>query len=150
MATNNNILEDDIQILMNQTLIDRELAKIILKKNNGDLVESIYEIETTNIISEIKENKQIEKKITEEDDNLEEEVNLNKESLVNYRQIVDEKDSIYTKKSEEKEKKKKREKLIQEKLEKGESIDDLIEKKLSNEELYYMRQKGNLTSIQVL
>lgn len=136
------ITEEDISILISQTNIDRELAKKILIENKGDIVECIIKIEKNEIGGNDKEE--------EEEDKVEEEVILNKENLIDYRNIVDSKDDIYNIKSEEKEKKKKKEKLIQERQEKGESIDNLVDKELSIEELYYIKNKGNLTSIRVL
>ena len=136
------ITEEDISILISQTNIDRKLAKKLLIKNKGDIVECIIKIEKNEIGDNDKEE--------DEEDKVEEEVILNKENLIDYRNIVDNKDDIYNIKSEEKEKKKKKEKLIQERQEKGESIDDLVDKELSIEELYYIKNKGNLTSIRVL
>ena len=136
------ITEEDITILISQTNIDRELAKKLLIENKGDIVECIIKIEK----NEIGDNDNDK----EEEEKVEEEVILNKENLIDYRNIVDSKDDIYNIKSEEKEKKKKKEKLIQERQEKGESIDDLVDKELSIEELYYIKNKGNLTSIRVL
>ena len=45
MATNNQISEDDIKILMDQSNINREIAKRLLKDNSGDIVECIIKIE---------------------------------------------------------------------------------------------------------
>ena len=74
----------------------------------------------------------------------------NRDNLSEYRNIIDEKDTIYNYKSEQKEKQKKKNKLIEEKREKGESVDDLLEEKLSNEDIYYSGKKGNFNNIRVL
>jgi hypothetical protein len=141
--SNIEITEEDIEILMSQTNINRDLAKELLIKNKGDIVECIVKLEKNeNVESETQENTN--------DDKVEEEVKLDQKNLRDYRKIVDNKDVIYNKKSEEKEERKRKQKLIQERQEKGESIDDLVEKHLSTEELYYLKNKGNLTSIRVL
>lgn len=155
MATNNQISEDDIKILMDQTNINREIAKRLLKDNSGDIVECIIKIETENILEKYNNLDKVEieedntNEIDEEDKAIGE-VILNNTNLEKYRKIVDNKDNIYNEHAEKKEKIKKREKLIQERKEKGESVDDLLEKKMSCEDLYYLRNKGNLTSIRVL
>lgn len=148
MSTSNQISEEDIKILIEQTGIEREIAKKILKDNKGDIVECIIKIETTDIIE--KYNSDTKDIDIEDDDKVDDEVILSRENLKIYREIVDEKDIIYTKKADEKEEKKRKQKLIHEKQENGESIDDLVEKKISSEELYFLRNKGNLTSIQIL
>ena len=128
--SNIEITEEDIEILMSQTNINRDLAKELLIKNKGDIVECIVKLEKNeNVESETQENTN--------DDKVEEEVKLDQKNLRDYRKIVDNKDVIYNKKSEEKEERKRKQKLIQERQEKGESIDDLVEKHLSTEELYY-------------
>ena len=145
--SNIEITEEDIEILMSQTNINRNLAKELLIKNKGDIVECIVKLEKNEINNE---NKESEIQENTNDDKVEEEVRLDQKNLRDYRKIVDNKDFIYNKKSEEKEERKRKQKLIQERQEKGESIDDLVEKHLSTEELYYLKNKGNLTSIRVL
>ena len=132
--SNIEITEEDIEILMSQTNINRDLAKELLIKNKGDIVECIVKLEKNEINNE---NKESETQENTNDDKVEEEVRLDQKNLRDYRKIVDNKDVIYNKKSEEKEERKRKQKLIQERQEKGESIDDLVEKHLSTEELYY-------------
>ena len=145
-----SITEEDIQILIDQTDIDKELAKKLLQHNRGDLVESIIQIQTNEIPNFDKE-KDYEYK---EEDDIEEERHLVdtsvKKNLEEYRDIVDQKDVIYNQKSIEKEEKKKLQKKIEELKEQGKEYNHLLEKKPSNEELYYMTVKGNFNSILVL
>ena len=82
---------------------------------------------------------------------IEKEVDVsNKQNLEEYRDIVDSKDTIYNYKAQQKEERKKKNKLIQEKLEKGESVEDLEEKKMCNETIYYSFRKGKINNIKVL
>ena len=142
MATKTIISEEDLSILMSQTSINRDKAKEILMKYNGDVVKSILSLEDNYCLEENKK---------EKEDEIEKEVDLsNNENLVDYRNIVDVNDDIYNKVSEKKELEKKKQKEIQEKMDKGESVDHLLEKKLSIEELYYLQNKGNFTSIRIL
>ena len=90
-----SITEEDIQILIDQTGIDKELAKNILQHNRGDLVESIIQIQTNEIpdFEKEKEYQYKEENDIEEDRHL---VDTNvKENLEEYRYIVDQKDIIY-------------------------------------------------------
>ena len=132
---NYQITQEDIEILCSQTLITTENAKKILKKNKGDIIRSILDIEQKNIDLEIEE-KEIKK-----NDNIEKDVNTKiKENLEEYRTIVDEKDTIYQKIQEEKEKKKEKE---------SKGIEDIT---FCNEKKYFIkRQKeGEINIIQVL
>jgi len=105
---NYQITQEDIEILCSQTLITTEKAKKILKKNKGDIIQSILDIEQKNIDLD---NLEIEEKEIKKNDNIEKDVNTKiKENLEEYRSIVDEKDTIYQKIQEEKEKKKKKKK----------------------------------------
>lgn len=143
-----SVNEEDIKILMEQTDIDKEMAKKLLLHNKGDLVESIIQIHNNEI-----PDFNLQKEFNEEQDILEKEhiVDVsNQENLKEYREIVDEKDTIYNYKSIEKEKQKKLQKQIEELKEQGKEYNHLLEKKPDNEELYYMAMKGSLTSILVL
>ena len=140
--------EQDLEILIEQTDIDKELAKKLLLKYDGDIVNCIINVQNTeNPYDLIKETNY---EYNEEDDidETEVEVKMNKENLEEYRKIVDNKDVIYNKIKEEKEEKKKKNKEKQEKLEKGEKIEE--ETPLNNEEVYYSLKKKNFTSIKVL
>jgi hypothetical protein len=141
--------EEDIQILIDQTSISRELAKKLIIYKGGDIVESILELENNSNLEELeKKLLQINKHI---DDDEEKEVDTSKrENLVSYRDIVDEKDNIYNYKSEQKKKRKEKARLIQEKRDKGESTEELEEKKLCNESLYYSFRNNNINNIKVL
>ena len=143
-----SVNDDDIKILMEQTDIDKEMAKKLLIHNKGDLVESIIQIHNNEIPGFNSK-----KEFNEEKDILEEEhiVNVtNSENLKEYRKIVDEKDTIYNFKSNQKEKQKILQKQIEELKEQGKEYEHLLEKKPDNEELYYMAMKGSLNSILVL
>ena len=129
---NYQITQEDIEILCSQTLITNENAKTLLKKNKGDIIQSILDIEQKNIDLEIEE-----KKITK-NDNIEKDVNTKiKENLEEYRTIIDEKDTIYQKIQDEKEKKE------------SKGIEDIT---FCNEKKYFIkRQKeGEINVIQVL
>jgi hypothetical protein len=129
---NYQITQEDIEILCSQTLITTENAKTLLKKNKGDIIQSILDIEQKNIDLEIEE-----KKITK-NDNIEKDVNIKiKENLEEYRTIVDEKDTIYQKIQDEKEKKERK------------GIEDI---NFCNEKKYFIkRQKeGEINLIRVL
>ena len=108
-----SITEEDIQILIDQTGIGKELAKKLLQYNRGNLVESIIQIQT-NEIPDFEKEKLFEYK---EENDIEEERHLVdtsiKENLEEYRDIVDQKDVIYNKKSIEKEEQKKLQKKIE-------------------------------------
>jgi len=134
---NYQITQEDIKILCYQTLITAENAKKILKKNKGDIIQSILDIEQKNIDLD---NLEIEEKEITKNDNIEKDVNTKiKENLEEYRNIVDEKNTIYQKIQEEKEKKK----------EKSKGIEDIT---FCNEKKYFLkRQKeGEINIIQVL
>lgn len=142
------INNEDIEILIEQTGIDKDLAKKILLHNKGNLVESIIQIHNNEL-----PDFDSQKVYTEEQDNLEKEIIIDTskiENLKEYREIVDEKDTIYNFKSNEKEKQKNLQKKIEELKEQGKEYEHLLQKKPDNEELYYMSMKGNLTSILVL
>jgi len=129
---NYQITQEDIEILCSQTLITNENAKTLLKKNKGDIIQSILDIEQKNIDLEIEE-----KKITK-NDNIEKDVNTKiKENLEEYRTIVDEKDTIYQKIQDEKEKKERK------------CIEDI---NFCNEKKYFIKRKkeGEINIIQVL
>ena len=141
----NKMSNEDIQILIDQTNINRDLAKKLLLYKGGDIVESILEIENNSNLEELEE-KISKHKIYHHDDEEEKEVDTSiRQNLVKYRDIVDEKDTIYNYKSEQKKKRKEKARLIQERKEKGESTEDLEEKKLCNEDLYYSFRKNNIT-----
>lgn len=143
------MLEEDIDILISQTGIDRDLAKQLLIYKNGDLVESILEIEKIGIdnISEL-ESKIREYKREHYDDDAEGEVDTSKRNnLVKYRNIVDNKDTIYRQRKEDNEKKK------QQMLERQQALDNnepIEETKMCNESIYYSTRKNNINNIKVL
>ena len=143
-----NVNDEDIKILMEQTGIDKEIAKKLLLHNKGDLVESIIQVHSNNI-----PDFNLKKEFNKEKDTLEKEHNVdvyNQENLKEYREIVDQKDTIYNFKSNQKEKQKNLQKKIEELKEQGKEYEHLLEKKPNNEELYYMSMKGTLNSILVL
>ena len=143
------MLEEDIDILISQTGIDRDLAKQLLIYKNGDLVESILEIEKIGIdnISDL-ESKIREYKREHYDDDAEGEVDTTKiDNLVKYRNIVDNKDTIYRQRKENNEKKK------QQMLERQQALDNnepIEETKMCNESIYYSTRKNNINNIKVL
>jgi hypothetical protein len=142
--------EEDIQILIDQTTISRELAKKLIIYKGGDLVECILELENTKDLDEL-ESKINNKKLVHRNDDSEKDVDTSKrENLEEYRSVIDEKDTIYNYKSEMKAKRKEKAKLLQEKKERGESTEDLEDKKLCNEALYYSFRKNNINNIKVL
>jgi hypothetical protein len=133
---NYQITQEDIEILCSQTLITNENAKKILKKNKGDIIQSILDIEQKKIDLDNLEIDEIAK-----NDNIEKDVNTTiKENLEEYRNIVDEKDIIYQKIQEDKEKKNEKE---------SKGIKDIA---FCNEKIYFIkRQKeGEINLIQVL
>ena len=145
--------EEDIQILLDQTNLNRELAKELIIHKNGDVVECILEMEKHENHESLRKMLDTEKKNRKNKkyDEIEKDVDLTKrENLNEYRDIVDAKDTIYNYKAQQKEEKKKKNKLIQERLEKGESIEDLEEKKMCNETIYYSFRNGNVNNIKVL
>ena len=140
------MLEEDIQILIDQTELARDLAKKLLIFKKGDVVESILEYEKLGSSDKLNKFLQEEqKKIYHQNDEQEKPVDVSqRENLELYREIVDEKDTIYnTKKKNNDEKKKK----LQEAQEKGEQIE---ETPLSNEDIYYATRKENINCIKVL
>ena len=145
-----SISEEDIQILLDQTQINRELAKKLIVYKRGDLVECILELESCSDLEEL------EKKIdlghpSNQTDDIEPEVDVsNQDNLKEYRSIVDEKDTIYNYKAKLKEEQKKKNQEIEERRQKCESVDHLLEKKLCNESIYYTRKKGTFNNIKVL
>lgn len=145
--------EEDIQILLDQTNLNRELAKELIIHKHGDVVECILEMEKHENLDSVREMLVREKqnRKNKKYDEVEKEVDVsNKQNLEEYRDIVDAKDTIYNYKAQQKEERKKKNKLIQERLEKGESIEDLEEKKMCNETIYYSFRKGNVNNIKVL
>ena len=145
--------EEDIQILLDQTNINRELAKELIIHKNGDIVECILEMEKHENLDSVRKMLDLEKqnRKNKKSDEIEKEVDVsNKQNLEEYRDIVDSKDTIYNYKAQQKEERKKKNKLIQEKLEKGESVEDLEEKKMCNETIYYSFRKGKINNIKVL
>jgi hypothetical protein len=131
-----SIKEEDIEILIEQTNIDRDNAKKLLIKHNGDIVECILETHNEEFISD--EIKNIEKI---ENDDIEKDVDTSKkENLIDYRDIVDEKDTIYNKRSN-----KKFDKLENEKKGIKEEI-----KKYDLESLYYSTKKSGINIVKVL
>ena len=121
------ITNEDIDILVSQTNISKDLAKKLLKKHKGDIVSSIIAFES----GEEDNNSEIEEK----DDN-EEIIDVKvQKNLTNYREIVDEKDTIYQTNKEKKENGK---------------VETL--QNLCNEEKYFMKRKkeGNINVIHVL
>lgn len=140
------MLEEDIQILIDQTELPRDLAKKLLIFKKGDLVESILEYEKLGSSDKLNKFLQEEqKKIYHQNDEQEKPIDVSqRENLELYREIVDEKDTIYnTKKKNNDEKKKK----LQEAQERGEQIE---ETPLSNEDIYYSTRKENINYIKVL
>ena len=104
------MLEEDIQILIDQTELPRDLAKKLLIFKKGDVVESILEYE--NLGSSDKLNKFLQeeqKKIYHQNDEQEKPIDVSqRENLELYREIVDEKDTIYNNKKKDNDKKKKK------------------------------------------
>lgn len=139
---------EDLEIFIQQTGINKELAKKILLKNEGDIVKSIIEVQSYEDPSDIINNDNQEYKEENDIDEAYVKVDLEKKSLEKYRDIVDSKDEIYNKIKEDKEEKKKKNKENEEKLARGEKIEE--ETPLNNEEVYFSGKKKNFTSIKVL
>ena len=135
---------EDLEIFIHQTGLNKELAKKILLKNNGDVVKSIIDVNNCENPSDLLK---VEEQYDEKNDT-NEEVSLDKKSLENYRDIVDSKDEIYNIIKEEKEEKKRKQKENEEKLKRGEKIEE--ETPLNNEEVYYSFKKNNFTRVKVL
>lgn len=142
--------EEDIQILIDQTTISRELAKKLIIYKGGDVVECILELENTKDLDELESKINNQKSVHRNDDSEKDVDTSKRENLEEYRSVIDEKDTIYNYKSEMKAKRKEKAKLIQEKNENGESTEDLEDKKLCNESLYYSFRKNNINNIKVL
>lgn len=142
------MLEEDLQILIDQTDIPRDLAKKLLIHKKGDLVESILTVEDAVSLEALEEliQKEVENRSHVNDD-MENPVDVSsQENLKEYREIVDEKDVIYnTKKKQNEERKKK----LEEKNLKGET-DDIEDKPLCNESSYYATRNKNINCIKVL
>ena len=140
------MLEEDIQILIDQTALPRDLAKKLLIFKKGDLVESIIVYEDCGTVEKLQEMLEEENnKIEHINDDQEKEVDTSKqENLKYYREIVDEKDTIYNKKKQENEENKKK---AQQALLEGKTLE---EPELSNEDIYYATRKGNINNIKVL
>lgn len=140
------MLEEDIQILIDQTELPRDLAKKLLIFNKGDVVESILEYEKLGSSDKLNKFLQEEqKKIYHQNDEQEKPIDVSqRENLELYREIVDEKDTIYNNKKKDNDKKKKK---LQEAQERGEQIE---ETPLSNEDIYYSTRKENINYIKVL
>ena len=103
------MLEEDLQILIDQTDMPRDLAKKLLIQKKGDLVESILEFENSISLDQLKEKLiQEDSRVNHINDDVEKPVDVrSRENLKEYREIVDEKDTIYNtiKKKMKKEKK---------------------------------------------
>ena len=146
--------EEDIDILISQSGLNRQLAKSLLIFKNGDIVECILEFEKYSPYNL----DELEEKISSfqkehQDDNREKEVDISKrDNLIEYRNIVDEKDMVYNKKKELKEKMKK------EMLENSKNTDtsdttdtdETESQKICNESIYYSTRKNNINMIKVL
>lgn len=140
------MLEDDIQILIDQTELPRELAKKLLILKKGDVVESILEYNKLGSSEQL--NKFLldeKKKIYHQNDEQEKPIDVsNRDNLNLYREIVDEKDTIYNEKKKHNNEKKKN---LQEAQENGEIKEKTF---LSNEDIYYSTRKENINYIKVL
>lgn len=149
-TVNNNfkMLEEDLQILIDQTGISRDLAKRLLIQKKGDLVESILAVENSTSVEEMEETLQNEvENICHANDDAEKPIDLSsQDNLKEYREIVDEKDVIYNRKKKENEERKKK---AEAKILKGET-EEVTEKPMCNEMTYYATRKNNINSIKVL
>ena len=142
------MLEEDLQILIDQTDMPRDLAKKLLIQKKGDLVESILEFENSTCLDQLKEKLILkDSEVNHVNDDVEKPVDVSShENLKEYREIVDEKDTIYNflkKKNEEIKKKEETDKL-------NSTSDDVKEKRMCNEMSYYATRKNNINSIKVL
>lgn len=136
---------EDLEIFIQQTGLDKELAKKILLKYEGDVVKSIIEVEKCKNPLDLIKNQLQEYNEDNDIDETEVDVKLEKKNLEQYRDIVDSKDVIYNKIKEDKEIKKKKN---QDRLDRGEEIKE--ETPLNNEEFYFSFKKKNFTSVKVL
>ena len=127
-----DIKDEDINILMNHCNINKEKAKKLLILNEGNIVESIFMMESGNCdLEKIKKKKEK----YQEDETEDFIIDLSKqENIKKYREIVDNKDSLYYKKKEEKEEAKK----------------NPQKKNLSIEELYFLKKKNKYNNIKIL
>lgn len=158
----NNFSEEDVNILMSQTNISREVAKKLLIKYNGEIVDIILKLQTTDFdIENIDNEDSQELKYNEEEEITEDfEVLLgNQKEHKKYREIIDSKDLIYDKIKKDKDRKKQKEKEKEEKrkdrerrknmgLEVSDSEEE--EEKFSAEDIYYMSKKNNFNSFRIL
>lgn len=136
---NDYINDEDISILMEQGNISRDKAKELLKKYLGDIVECLININNVNKKKDIKK----------EDDEISP-ISLEKDNIDKYRNIIMEKETLYSYISEEKEKKKQLEKERYKLISENKPHAHLDTPKLNNEDLYYLKIKGNFTSIKIL
>ena len=127
-----DIKDEDINILMNHCNIDKEKAKKLLILNEGNIVESIFMIESGNCdFEKIKK----EKEKYQEDETEDFIIDTSKqENIKKYREIVDYKDSLYYKRKEAKKEAKK----------------NPQKKNLSIEELYFLKKKNKYNNIKIL
>lgn len=140
------LTEEDIEILISQTGLSRELAKKLLIFKQGEIVECILEFEqySPDRLAEL-EDKINSIQTKNHDDDIEKDVDTSKkENLIEYRNIVDSKDIIYNKKKEAREKMKKEKSKIQENKLDNET------KKICNESIYYSTRNKNINMIKVL
>ena len=148
VSNNFKMLEEDLQILIDQTGVSRDLAKRLLIQKKGDLVESILVVENSTSVEEIEETLQSEvENVCHANDDVEKPVDLSsQDNLKEYREIVDDKDVIYNRKKKENEERKKE---AEAKFLKGET-GKVTEKPMCNEMTYYATRKNNINSIKVL
>jgi hypothetical protein len=161
----NNFSEEDVNILIDQTNISREVAKKLLIKYNGDIVDIILKFQTSDFdienIDSINNEESKELKYNEDEEITDDfEVSLgDQKEHKKYREIIDSKDLIYDKIKKEKDKKKQKEKGKEEKrrdrerrqnlgLEVSDSEEE--EEKFSAEDIYYMSKKHNFNSFRIL
>ena len=127
-----DIKDEDINILISHCNIDKDKAKKLLILNEGNIVESIFMMESGNCdFEKIKK----EKEKYQEDETEDFIIDTSKqENIKKYREIVDYKDSLYYKNKEEKEEAKK----------------NPQKKNLSIEELYFLKKKNKYNNIKIL
>jgi hypothetical protein len=147
------ITDEDVNILMAQTNIDKKTAREVLIINNGDLVDSIYKLESGEI--NVKDLEKFREEIIkkEEEETLDFDVDTSKpENLVKYREIIDSKDVIYNNKKDEKRKIEEIAKEKEERRARGEKVEDDDEKpEFSIEDIYNIKRGNNtFNSIRVL
>ena len=147
------ITDEDVNILMAQTNIDKKTAREVLIINNGELVDSICKLESGEInIKDLNKFRENTSK-TEEEETLDFEVDTtNPENLVKYREIIDSKDVIYNNKKDEKRKIEEIAKEKEERRARGEKVEDDDEKpEFSIEDIYNIKRGNNtFNSIRVL